>query len=140
MATSTRDTTERDLQRELARARMGRRRGRVPDALRRRIVEFALEGRAGGRLAADVARAMGIHEVTLSQWTAALHRGAPSRGGFRQVRVIAESAVRVSPASVVRSHAGASEPPRLRVAHASTGIVIDGLDVDGVVALLRKLS
>lgn len=120
--------------------------GGVPQAVRGEVLALRQEFRAEGTTARALAAMLGVHETTLSRWgrergaeaTAGSARPTVSRGrgrrrgaGFRMVQVGAEakSAALVSPAS-----------GGLRVAHAPSGIVVDGLDVETLAALLRRLS
>ena len=106
------------------------------------------ELRREGTTARVLAAALGVHETTLCRWereeggtAGAVRRsagrstsGARQRGrgaGFRMVQV-----------------AGPEKPPAvslptprgLRAAHAPSGIVVDGLDVESLVTLLRRMS
>lgn len=103
----------------------------TPLAARDAAIALARDVAASGGTAQELAATIGVHPSTLSGWKrdAAVRHAATSR--FREVRV--ESA-----APVVRSVAPA--PRALRVAHAPSGLVIDGLDVETLAALLRSLA
>jgi len=106
------------------------------------VVELKKEVQRTGATARELAAALGVHESTLCRWEREVRaprgRGRPTQesssgggSGFRMVRVApAETgAVTAQPASF-----------GLRVAHAPSGLVIDGLDVETLAALLRRLS
>jgi hypothetical protein len=109
--------------------------GGVPQAVRRAVIVLRHELRAEGTTARTLATMLGLHESTLSRWgreSGAEAMVGPGRGaGFRVVQVgtAAKSASLAPPTS-----------GGLRVAHAPSGIVIDGLDVETLAALLRRLS
>ena len=91
-----------------------------------------------------LAMALGIHETTLCRWqhddadrapSAAAKRSQGRGAGFRMVQVADTRPTRVASASVPVSTARS-----LRVAHAPSGLVIDGLDVESLAALLQRMS
>jgi hypothetical protein len=122
--------------------------GGAPHEVRAAALVLKEELRQVGTTARELAKALGIHETTLCRWQ---QEGAPGRGpvvaakrgragggaGFRVVHVTASDARTVEVASVV-----ATAPPSrsLRVAHAPSGLVIDGLDVETLAALLRRMA
>jgi hypothetical protein len=121
----------------------------APMEVRAAAVDLKLELRRGGTTARVLAAALGVHESTLCRWeresgvvttAARAARPAAARGrgaGFRAVAVVAPK--RTPPG--VSSLPAAAPPTRaIRVAHAPSGLVIDGLDVDALSALLRSLS
>jgi hypothetical protein len=99
-----------------------------------------------GRTARELAKALGVHESTLCRWGREVEsskdqkrRGprASSEGisGFRMVRL--------APADTKSAERETGPMPTvssLRVAHAPSGLVIDGLDVESLAALLRRMS
>lgn len=101
-------------------------RGRAyPEALRRRAVKYFLDRRAEGVPAADIGPEIGIGRDTLIRWEREMRgQDAPSTG-FELVRV-------VEPAPPAPSHN--------LVVHGPAGLRVEGLDLEGVVELLRRLS
>jgi hypothetical protein len=128
--------------------------GGAPEAVRKDVVELKKELRRTGTTARELATALGLHETTLCRWEREVPtgRGPSTRGmrrasraaetseraaGFRRVQITAPSA----PAThSVAAPVAASTPRGLRVAHAPSGLVVDGLDVETLAALLRRLS
>jgi hypothetical protein len=117
-----------------------------------RMAALALKRELGGAgvTARVLAAALGIHETTLNRWgrESARRGGGPTasarpaslarkeRGGgagFRMVRL-------GTPAQSAASSRPVASSARLRVAHAPSGLVIDGLDVETLAALLRRMS
>lgn len=123
-------------------------------ALTARAAAVALkhELRRDGITARALAKAIGIHESTLCGWarqtvtrraptTAAMarHRSA----GFRVVQLEEATAMtRTGTSSSSSSAARLSTAPErgLRVTHAPSGLVVDGLDVETLAALLTRMS
>ena len=86
------------------------------------MTEYAALQRSAGVAARVTAATLGVHETTLFRWA----REARAHDvGFREV-VVAEDA---------GGHRGV-----LRVVHAASGLVIEGLDVETLAALVRRLS
>jgi hypothetical protein len=121
--------------------------GGAPQEVRAAALALKRELRRGGTTARVLAAALGIHETTLCRWE---HDRGASRGpevrakcgdgrgaSFREVRVAAPEA---TPAQVVSRAVTTSRGPSLRVAHAPSGLVIDGLDVETLTELLRRMS
>ena len=109
----------KELRREVDRLGARRRGRRLPDALQRAIVEHAAKCHEAGISWAHVARGVGITEWTLSQWRK-LH---PHRAMLVPVTVVQ------------------APPPRLQlVVHGPAGLRIEGLELDGVVELIRRLG
>ena len=117
--------------------------GGAPQEVRAAVLALKEELRREGLTARVLTEALGIHKTTLSRWQ---HDGGSSRGpavsgkpsrergaGFRMVQVADTKPARAAsvPAPAARS---------LRVAHAPSGLVIDGLDVETLAALLRRMS
>ena len=119
--------------------------GGAPREVRAAALSLKAELRQVGTTARVLTEALGIHKTTLSRWQhdgGANRRpavsGRPSRersAGFRMVQVAGTRSARVASAPVPASTARS-----LRVAHAPSGLVIDGLDVDTLAALLQRMS
>ena len=117
----------------------------TPAEVRATAVALKQELRRDGITARALAASIGIHESTLCHWerVTVTNRGpvagkAPrSRGAkFRIVHVAEPAATTtVSPLSVPATSARG-----LRVAHAPSGLVVDGLDVETLAALLKRMS
>jgi hypothetical protein len=118
----------------------------VPPEARAAALTLKKELRRDGTTARVLAAALGVHETTLCRWQRddRVRRGPASTdkpatttkkrrrrdAGFRMVQVAAST-----------PPAAATAPPRgLRVAHAPSGLVVDGLDVETLAALLRSMS
>ncbi len=115
--------------------------GGAPQRVRTAVLTLKKELRGAGTTARELAAALGIHETTLCRWErdGVMRRGATGssakkergRGaGFRMVRV----------ASPAWSSGSAAPSGSLRVAHAPSGLVVDGLDVESLALLLRRMS
>jgi hypothetical protein len=122
----------------------------APVEVREAVLELAQELGRSGVTARALAGALGLHETTLSRWkrdpqAAPRGRRRPSDSraasardaGFRVVELAAPQA-RSKPRTPTAGLGPAT--PALRVAHAPSGLVIDGLDVESLAALLRRLS
>lgn len=100
-----------------------RRQGRhLDEALRRAIVEHAVKCHEAGITWAHVAKGVGITEWTLSLWRKAYPQ--TQRATFLPVAVV-------------------DSPQRLQtplVVHGPAGLRIEGLELDGVVELIRRLA
>lgn len=97
----------------------GRGRGRrFPPTLRAEIAGFVVEARASGLSGAEACRQLDVPWESVTRWIAADER---SRGRLRPV--------------VVRSEVARAEGLVLRTEH----FTIEGLDVSGLVELLRQL-
>jgi hypothetical protein len=117
--------------------------GGAPPEVRAAAVVLRDELRRAGTTARVLARALGIHETTLCRWQ---HAAVPARkpsvsaqrargggAGFRMVEVAGATLARATSPSVRTTRS-------LRAAHAPSGLVIDGLDVETLAALLRRMS
>jgi DNA-binding transcriptional regulator YiaG len=112
----------------------------APQETRSAAVALKLEVKRSGTTARVLAAALGVHESTLSRWEreagvscapAAAPVGKRRGASFRMVQVAATTTpVSVSPLAA----------RGLRVAHTPSGLVIDGLDVETLAALLRRMS
>ena len=110
----------------------------APPEVRKAVLSLKQELRRGGTTARKLASWLGIHETTLCRWGREEARsGAEASAGFRVVQVPTPS-----PAALVPATPGLSgvSGRSLRVAHAPSGLVVDGLDVETLAALLRRLS
>jgi hypothetical protein len=117
--------------------------GGAPEAVRSAALALKKELRWAGTTARVLALALGVHESTLCRWEqdgSAKHgvvsqrqRGGPG-ARFRLVQVTAPA---TTPALAVSARSTARG---LRVAHAPSGLVIDGLDVETLAALLRRMA
>jgi transposase-like protein len=92
-------------------------RRRYPSELRRRIVEHVRERRAAGMLLNDIAREIGISSTLLHRWDLTLVRK------FRRVELSA------APSSSARC-----------LLHAPHGVRVEGLTLDDLVEVLRRLG
>lgn len=113
-----------------------------------RSAAVELKRRAGdeGMTAPALARALGVHVRTLYRWEwevrgegrggrkRSLRQSAPE--GFRAVQVVGSLALSSEGPSAPVKVAHAS----LRVAHAGSGLIIEGLDVESLATLMRRLS
>jgi hypothetical protein len=124
--------------------------GGIPLEVREAVLELKRELGAEGMTARMLAAMLGVHETTLCRWgradgagtTVGVRRRAkrmaseakgPRReaAGFRMVQIGAQVKPAQHPSPASRG---------LRVAHAPSGLVVDGLDVEMLAALLRRLS
>jgi hypothetical protein len=94
------------------------RRRQYPEELRRRIVAHVRERRAAGALLNDIARELGISPTLLHRW------GVKRVPSFRRVEVGA-----------------APQLPGARcLLHAPHGVRVEGLTLDEVIEVLRRLG
>lgn len=122
----------------------------APAEVREAVVVLKKELRRVGTTARSLALALGLHETTLCRWEresrpmqrkprrAASQRGTSAlASSFRVVQLAAPEtrSTRSTPPP-----ASATPPRGLRVAHAPSGLVVDGLDVETLAALLRRMS
>jgi hypothetical protein len=121
--------------------------GGAPPEVRRAVLALKTELRREGTTARVLAAALGVHETTLCRWE---HDSGPSRRlavrtkrrrgdstSFREVHVAAPRATSVP---IVSTAVPTPMARGLRVAHAPSGLVIDGLDVVMLAELLRRMS
>ncbi len=106
-----------ELRDEITQSRTGQDRWRCPPALRRKIVEFAEQGRRDGVSIARLAAQVGLSASGLRRW---LVKGP---GILRPVRV--QEAVPVAPSLVLVT---------------PEGYRLEGLDASSAVDLLRRLA
>ncbi len=110
------------------------------------VVELKREVQRGGATARELAEVLGVHESTLCRW----EREARARGGQKRRGREASSGEVSSFRAVTLRGPDIRSAPRapapmpvvggLRVAHAPSGLVIDGLDVESLAELLRRMS
>jgi hypothetical protein len=132
----------------------------APREVRVAVVSLKGELRRTGTTARELARALGVHESTLCRWERevgggiVVARGEVGVRGKRRVCAAPKSRERTAPFRMVEVTAATATPtpPRLavssvklaarglRVAHAPSGLVVDGLDVETLAALLRRMS
>lgn len=105
----------------IAAAREDRGRG-YPAALRVEVARHARARRADGEGVTLTARALGLPTATLTSWMVR-HRDEP--GPFQQVALVGMSS---------------APTPSGLVVHGPGGLRIEGLDLDQLVALLRRLA
>jgi hypothetical protein len=119
--------------------------GGAPQEVRVAVLGLKRELRQSGTTARALAAALGVHETTLCRWECSpkasraskAHTKSGRGGGFRMVQLtrlgrMPEKGAAVA-AVVPMAHG-------LRVAHAPSGLVIDGLDVETLAALLRRMA
>lgn len=122
----------------------------APVEVREAVLELAQELGRSGVTARALAAVLGLHETTLSRWKRdrqAVPRGRRRPSGSRAASV-RHAGFRVvelaAPQAKAKPMTPAAEPGpaarALRVAHAPSGLVIDGLDVESLAALLQRLS
>lgn len=117
----------------------------APQEVRSAAVALKVEVRRSGTTAREVAVALGVHQSTLCRWEREPVRHKPQtaprtqeggRGaGFRVVQV---APLATTPASLAPVPTATTRG--IRVAHAPSGLVVDGLDVETLAALLRRMS
>jgi hypothetical protein len=124
----------------------------TPVTVRTAVLALKQELRRDGVTARDLAKAIGVHESTLCGWErqrgtlreAAVARRARKRGaGFRVVQIAEATATsKEAPPSSTSLSVRASTPSAygLRVVHAPSGLVVDGLDVEMLAALLKRMT
>lgn len=93
---------------------------RYPEELRRRIITWAKRQRARGVRARRISETLGIPWESLSRWTG--ERAPAKRGRLRAVTVVAERGGRAG--LVLRA----------------SSFLVEGLDLDSLAELLRKLA
>lgn len=122
----------------------------TPADVRATAVTLKQELRRDGMTARALAALIGVHESTLSHWerVAVTKRGsavanASRRGdaGFRVVHVReAAATTTVATSSSMAVPAPTTSARGLRVAHAPSGLVVDGLDIETLAVLLKRMS
>jgi hypothetical protein len=121
--------------------------GGAPQEVRLAALALKRELRRAGTTARVLAAALGIHATTLCRWErdggasggpeVLTQHGGGRGASFREVHVAAPEA---KPAQVVCAAVTTPRVQSLRVAHAPSGLVIDGLDVETLAELLRRMS
>ena len=127
----------------------------TPLKIRAVAVALKQELRRDGITARALAASVGVHESTLCGWErASVTRPDPvvvtgsmvakkTRGrgaGFRRVEIAEAVATNTSASSSSLYQAPMTSARGLRVAHAPSGLVVDGLDVETLAALLKRMS
>jgi len=121
--------------------------GGAPREVRMAALTLKRELQREGTTARMLAAALGIHETTLCRWehdsgagggpeVRAL-RGRGHSARFREVHVAAPEAMSTK---LVCAAVTTPMARSLRVAHAASGLVIDGLDVETLAELLGRMS
>lgn len=125
----------------------------TPLEVRTAVVTLKQELRREGVTARALASAVGVHESTLCGWER--QRGTPRQpavarparkrsAGFRVVQIAEATAISTSMSAPSSSSLSvrASTPSAhgLRVVHAPSGLVVDGLDVEMLAALLKRMT
>ena len=122
----------------------------APPEVRKAVLSLKHELREGGTPARKLAELLRIHETTLCRWErqeatrseTKMVATSPTlatgeREGLASFRVVQVA----TPSPGVRRPVPSGLSGRgLRVAHAPSGLVVDGLDVETLAALLRRLS
>ncbi len=120
----------------------------APILVREAVMELKGEVQRHGTTARELAAGLGVHESTLCRWERDVRARAAQKGGVRSGRSTSTTTassfrmVSVVPVSAPPAELAASRLTGgpLRVAHAPSGLVIDGLDVESLAALLRRMS
>jgi hypothetical protein len=122
----------------------------TPKEVRVEVVALKKDLRRHGTTARELAAGLEIHETTLCRWeresrtTERKSTGTKSQRASRahasRFRVVQLAAAEMTPARSASSQASAAPSRGLRVAHAPSGLVVDGLDVETLAALLRRMS
>ena len=119
----------------------------APAKVRATALTLKRELRRAGITARTFAAAIDVPETTLCRWEKdqvmtrerlAAKKTPRGSAGFRVVQM-AVSRSTTAP-SLSAAQAGATSAHGLRVTHAPSGLVIDGLDLETLAALLRRLS
>ena len=118
----------------------------APVEVREAVVELKRQLQRDGTTARELAAVLGVHESTLCRWERDVralrpqkrHARSASYGAASSFRMVTVTGRDARPAEL----APASKPAAgsLRVAHAPSGLVVDGLDVESLAALLRRMS
>jgi hypothetical protein len=123
----------------------------TPLTVRAAVLAVKQELRRQGVTARDLAKAIGVHESTLCGWERqsgarrepVVARPPRKRGlGFRVVEIAEAAATsKGAPSSAsLAVRASTSSAHGLRVVHAPSGLVVDGLDVEMLAALLKRMT
>lgn len=101
-------------------------RGRAyPVALRRLAVAYFVQRRDEGAAVDEIGPEIGLSSSTLSRWEQDMRGQDEPSQGFEVVHVVEEAA---------------KAPARGLVVHGPSGLRVEGLDLDGLAELLRRLS
>ena len=107
------------LRAELARRERRGRGHRYPEELRNRVISYAVTHRAGGMTPKQIGHELGMDWRTVKRWL-----DEECVAGFEQMIVQEE----------------APEPAGRLVVHGPGGVRVEGLDLDALANLLRKLK
>jgi len=111
-----------EIRREVERLTKRGRGSRYPSELKERLLAYTVERRRAGITLEAIGAEVGVSWRTLSRWSSEARR---TQRKFRRVEV-------VTPQAAI--------PRSLVVVHGPCGTRIEGLDLDGVADLLRKLG
>jgi hypothetical protein len=121
----------------------------TPRRVRAEVVGLKRELQREGTTARELASVLGVHESTLCRWERTVmtepraagskSTGSRGAGSFRLVEVTSAGAMATS-TPLGRKSPSELGARGLRVAHAPSGLVVDGLDVETLAALLRRMS
>ncbi|MGA7617352.1 MAG: helix-turn-helix domain-containing protein [Thermoanaerobaculia bacterium] len=117
------DREVKKLRRELERQSRRRERRWYPRELRERAVLYARQARAEGKSDSEIAEELGVNRYTFARWEQ--RRG----GSFRAVEL-------VETGSEASDELRASSP----IVITPSGIRVEGLTLDGLVELLRRVG
>lgn len=119
----------------------------APHEVRQAVVELKREVQFSGATARELAEALGVHESTLCRWERSMPARAAAKKEGRGERATQGTSsfrlVKVAESGAARSAGAGGAMPvvaHLRVAHAPSGLMIEGLDIEGLAVLLRRLS
>lgn len=96
-----------------------------PDELRQRIVDYYRARRNDGATMMSIASEVGIIWQTIERWASAAETMPMQSGGFERLEII---------------EATVSAPQKRFVVRGPGGLCIEGLDIESLAALIRRLS
>lgn len=133
MTAMVKDSELGELRRIVLETRMMRCAGGVPMETRGRAIRIMRAGLdAGTRSVRELARELGVHEMTLYRWARDVDAATVTLPSRKKKKATA---------AFQRVHVVESEGlARLRAAHPSSGLVIDAPDVRTLAALIRELG
>lgn len=118
----------------------------APGEVRGAVVELKRDVHRGGTTARELAKELGVHESTLCRWEREVRARGDRKKRARDTASAGESSFRAVTLTAPEGRSAALAPARmtavgsLRVAHAPSGLVVDGLDVESLAELLRRMS
>lgn len=124
----------------------------APRDVRQEAITLRKEVQQEGTTACTLAAALGVHPTTLYRWER--EEGAQESSAldvFQRVQVVASAEPRALPpaeASMVPVMSARAASPKLRgegasglrVVHVPSGLMIEGLDIEALVVLLRRMT